>query len=260
MVDGIVGARGKFSLDNYAEQALLEKVESTTSRGPFRDGYFVLEDVKVFDADGRVTEQYDNLEVMADVERSSDGNILEYGQNNAALHCEEKGLFIPSMALSCAILERLFALRDDPQFCKVLAQYSDSGLGWGYHVQNSVVDWESGVVIHYHNASDFTQQGDINSRKRVSLGFDKGRLKSKNLEAALEDESHRRFVQQLTGLQDPKILVKIGEHFERPAHLCVPGEKTSTRKVWLGCSNDSFRIKSGYNFDGCDAFRGVRER
>jgi hypothetical protein len=253
-----IQAKRSFGLDGYAEGNLSETVSPSVSQGAFRDGYFVLEDVQVFDADDNVTEYYPKLEVMADVQRDSAGSILKHTPYAAALHCKEKGLFLPSMALSCVVLARLFALRGTPQFGRVLAQYKDTGLGWGYHGQNSVVDWKSRKVIHYPCAADFEQEGSINSGKRVSLGFDKSGLKTKTLESALEDANHRKFIQQLTGLQDLRILIEIGKHFEKPAHLWVPSKKTSTQAVWFGCGYVNFYLYTKYNLNGYYAFRGVR--
>jgi hypothetical protein len=257
-----VQAKKSFGLD-YTQQDLSEKIASTTRKGIFRDGYFILEDVKVFDADDNVIERYDRLEVMADVERDSGGerggSVIQHVPYIAALHCEEKGLFLPSIALSCVILSKLFILRDDSRFHRVLGQYKEIhvGSGWGYHCQNSMIDWKRGKVIHYPSPEEYGKKGNINSGKRVSLDFDKSNLRGIDLESALENESHRKFVRQLTGLQDPSILVEIGEHFEKIVYLWIPEEKASTVTVWLGTS-DSLDLNINGSFNNYNAYRGVR--
>jgi hypothetical protein len=267
----IVEARRKpFDLD-YSDQAPSQVVVPTTRQGPFRGDHFLFEDVRVFDADGNCYEHYERLAVQADVERNSDGSVLEHNPYAAAVHCEQKGLFLPSSALSCVILARFFELREIPTFEKVLGQYLDAGSGWGTHVQNSLIDYGSNKVIHYPSTTDFREDGIVNSQgKKVSVDFDSSLLGGNlfsysandgegyiDLEAALKNEGYRRLVQQLTGLRDPSILVRLSDSLGRVARLGVLHNRSSSCMVMLGGWLRDFSL-SNSEFETYSPFRGVR--
>ena len=166
--------------------------------------------------------------------------------------------------MSCNIVARLFEQRNNAAVEKILQQYKDKGNGWGYHVQNTLIDYATSRIIHYPSAIDFDQSIPVNvSQKRTALPFSKSSLEDALLKDALVDASVKMYVQQLTGLQNPEILVEIGDYFRKPAKLWFPwsGKKGSQckekRAAWLGCINNSLNLSgSGLNYDG--VARGVR--
>ncbi|HII13550.1 MAG TPA: hypothetical protein HA360_00590, partial [Nanoarchaeota archaeon] len=70
------------------------------------------------------------------------------------------------------IVARLYEERNDPEIERVLQQYKDKGNGFGWHAQNTIIDFGSSKVIHYPSGSDFNQKDPINSSQpRTILPF-----------------------------------------------------------------------------------------
>jgi len=213
-----------------------------------------------------VYEHYDRILVRKDIFRDEDGNQTNRTPYDHAVYCEQNGLFLPSIALSCNIVARLYALRADPTAAAVLQQYKDKGNGDGWHAQNTVINYGTEEVIHYPNASDFDQTQPVNaSGSRFALGFSKATLQDALLEDALRDAAAHRFVRQLTGLRDPSVLVEIGKHFGKPAKLWFPwngqvgSRYTQKHAAWFGCSDsDLFLLDCDLSFSSSLAARGVR--
>jgi len=223
-----------------------------------------LHDIECVDVGGRVFEQYDQLFIRKDIfrERGKQKNFTSY---QAAVHCEQKGLFLPSFALSCNIVAYLFSHKADADVERVLQQYKDSGNGLGWHVQNTIIDYGAEQVIHYPSAADFSQQAAVNAtHSRTALAFFKSQLEDSLLEDALHDAQYVRFARQLTGLRDPSVLVEVGKHFGKPAKLWFPwnGQNGATysekRAAWLGCNYINFDIDTNNDLNNLDAARGVR--
>ena len=244
--------------------------------------YLVLKDIECVDADGNVFEKYEELHVAKNVERSEAGNHISFTPYKAIAHFEEKGWFLPSMALSCNILVKLFdkAVRKradgsyetlDPEAKAVLDTYKDYGLSWGWHAQNTLIDYGSSRIIHYPSNSDFTSRGGnrgINgNRTRRILEFSKDGLQESKLEGILNRSNPglTRFLKQFTGLRDLEKLVEIGDYFGKPAKLWFPWsgnggrEFNETRSGWLGWDGScNFDLDGGYlYYDNCAS--GVRE-
>jgi len=227
-------------------------------------GFITLEKIVVVDANGNVIEKYDKLNVQKDIERNSNNPDNQTNQRcftpyAAAVHLERKGLFLPSFALSCNILAVLYANRNDADVQKVLMQYKDYGPGHGWHAQNTLVNWSAKQVIHYPNKADYTSDGgttDINTQKtRKSLNFDRLGFVNTTLEEALKKINYRKFMQDLTGLAHPEILVEIGSYFgTAKSWISTIGGR---RMAWLGCLSD-FCLDTGYFLVNSGVARGVR--
>ncbi|MBN1793234.1 hypothetical protein JW826_06135, partial [Candidatus Woesearchaeota archaeon] len=207
------------------------------------DNFLKLENVKCTDSKGKVFEHYDALFVRKDIERDSNNpdnktNQVNFTPYNATAHFESKGLFLPSFALSCNILAALYANKSDPEVAQVLMQYKNKGNGTGYHAQNTMVDWGAKKIIHYPNKDDYTSAGGnqvINSQKvRTPLAFDNSGFSNATLEAALRNPNYREFIQNLSGMQNPDLLVEIGVHFVKPAYSWI-SSSNEKRAAWLGC-------------------------
>ena len=98
---------------------------------------------------------------------------------------EDKGLFLPSFALSCNILAALYSKRNDPEINKVLMQYKDKGTGNGWHAQNTIVDWGANKIIHYPTKN--TNGDNINAgRNTKEFPFTRKGIKDMPLEEALK--------------------------------------------------------------------------
>ena len=227
--------------------------------------YLKLENLLCVDAEGNEFEKYGELYVRKDIFRNDRRQPLKFTPYNAAVYCEQNGLFLPRFALSCNILQALFQQRSNPEIKAVLDQYKDKGNGIGYDAQNSIVDFTQQQVIHYPKAADFEGRNIINTaRQRRTGNFDKSALQDELLDVALGNPAVTRYVQQSTGLCNPRILVEIGVYFGRPAKLYFPwsgkngASYTGERAVWLGCDSDYFNLLVGDNLLGMDAVRGVR--
>ena len=235
------------------------------SRVSFSEGDFLtLENISCVDAEGNIFERYDRLDVARDIFRSGNAQVDRTPYNHA-VHCEKNGLFLPSFALTCNIVARLYERRSDAEIERVLQQYKDKGNGAGWHTQNTIIDFGSSKVIHYPSRSDFNQKDPINSSQpRTILPFVKDSLEDALLKDALRDVSTRGYVQQLTGLENPEVLIPIGEYFSHPAKVWFPWNGKAgkgfkeTRSAWFGCFVTSFDLFANDFLLNTFAARGVR--
>jgi len=248
------------------------------------EGFLTLTDIECVDADGTVFEKYEKLLVANDVVRDVTGNHIDFTPYEAITHFEEKGGFLPSMALSCNILAKLFdkAVRKKPEGSyemldseakAALDSYRNYGPGWGWHAQNTLIAYGSGRCIHYPSDSDFTNNGGnkgINStRTRHALEFSKDGLHDSKLEDILNglNPELTRFLKQFTGLRDPEKLVEIGSYFGKPARLWFPWNDNGSNGFneillsWLGCNYGcNFNLYGNNSLRYCNfGASGVRE-
>ena len=227
----------------------------------------VLENISCVDADGNVFERYDHLEVGNDIFRNSDGSQVSFTPYQAIAHCEEQGSFLPSFALTCNILAALYAHPNDAEARRILMQYRDKGNGYGWHAQNTVIDWNRRMIVHHPYDKDFPSYGgnkNVNQgRAQKAFSFIPEGFGNITLEDALKREHFARYIRNLTGLRDPAVLVEIGKFFGKPARVRVPNnpeQATYTAATWLGCDYYYFDLCGNYNLYCNDATRRVRER
>ncbi|MFH0797814.1 MAG: hypothetical protein V1906_00215, partial [Candidatus Woesearchaeota archaeon] len=225
----------------------------------------VIPDIQCIGADGKVFEKYDGICVAKDVER--DGGIhVNFSPYRAISHFEGKGMFLPSYALSCNVLAYLFANRNNEDAKRVLMQYKNYGVGYGWHAQNTIIDWKERKIRHYPLDENFPEYGgsdNVNqSRQRNEFGFNVKGFDGMALEDALKKKEFEKFIINLTGLPDPNVLVEIGNYFGKPARIWVPNNPSDTEYTsasWLGCNFNDFYIDAYYGLDYGSAARGVRE-
>ena len=237
------------------------------SRISFSEGDFLtLEDLSCVDADGNIFERYDRLDVARDIFRA-DGKQINRTPYNHAVHCESNGLFLPSFALTCNIVARLYEGKSDAHAEKVLQQYKDRGDRFSYHAQNTIIAFGSSEIIHYPSASDFSQAAAVNaSQRHVVLPFVKDSLEDALLKDALHDASTRRYVQQLTGLKNPEVLIEIGKYFGKPARVWFPWNGKAgksfneTQSAWFGCDGTYFVLGADNGLNDANVARGARRR
>ena len=240
------------------------------------DDYLILGDLSCVDADGNEFEKYGELYVAKDVVQGdkpySDTNSVKQHINftpyKGAVHFEKQGngSFLPSMALSCNIIAVLYHQRSDPTVKAVLDQYKNHGSGYGWHDQNTIVDWKNGKIIHYPSDRDFPKHGEndkinlLRQQSRLPFSF-AGNFRGQLLENALKDADFAKFVKNITGLQDPSVLVDLGTYFGKAAKVWVtsdPPKLKETRAAWLGCNDISFYLDAAYDLYGSSAARGVK--
>ena len=227
--------------------------------------YLVIPDIQCTGADGKVFERYDMICVAKDVER--DGGIhVNFSPYRAISHFEGKGMFLPSYALSCNVLAYLFANKNDKDTNKVLMQYKDNGSGYGWHAQNTVIDWKERKIRHYPLDVDFPNYGGndgVNqSVQRNEFGFKAKGFGDMALEDALKEKHFKDFIINLTGLPDPNVLVEIGKYFDKLARIWVPNNPSDAKYAsasWLGCYDSFFCICANNCLSISNAARGVRE-
>lgn len=274
--NGVGYRRDGTALENVLEQICTKKAnlvpyDRTPRVYSLNDDFLAVENIQCVDADTNAFEQYDRLLVDKDVERSDDGKHVNFTPYRAIVHFEKDGsLFVPSMALSSNLAAALYQHRDDPEVKPVLMHYKNHGAGFGWHAQNTVIDWGEQKVIHYPHKNDFTEHGGKTSinqaRQRTLLPFarkekrkifwDKS-LSNTTLENGLEDPLMARFVRQLTGLENPSILVELGNYFGKTARVWVSSQN-ETRAAWFGCDSNNLNLSGYYYLNGGDAARGVR--
>ncbi|MDD4878610.1 MAG: hypothetical protein PHO02_06280 [Candidatus Nanoarchaeia archaeon] len=222
--------------------------------------YITLENICCVDADGNEFERHGRIYVPKNIEKNGDNSQINNTPYNWIVYFEQRGIELPSFALSCNILEALWNNKNNPECMKVLNDYKNKGKGYGWHAQNTLVNWGSAQVIHYPTDSDFTSNGgnsNVNAGKRKAFSFDRKKLKDCKLRDALRIPEMARFVRQFTGLRNPEVLVEIGEFFGKPAYVWT-SSSNETRAAWLGCDYDYFDLGAfNYLFSNYAA-RGVR--
>ena len=202
----------------------------------------ILYNLRCVDAEGRVFEQYDRLFVPFEIEKNNQG--YKHPQASAKhperLHCftldgalkraeeiskrQGETIFIPSSALTWNILAKLAAQRDnDPRARMILDNYSDNGVlefmegtslntGSFYRVLSGLHQQGTSVNLAERTLTHYTPQG------QVELPFDIPETKNDpftsgavSLEQALADPKMRKLVQQITGLEDLRVIKEIAE-------------------------------------------------
>ena len=236
-------------------------------------GFITLENIACYGSDGKVFEQYDNLAFAKDVERKQDGSHVFSTPYQAILRFEQQnnGLFLPSYACQTVALVALFnaSVRKkpdgtfevfNPDVERILQQYKDYGPGYGWHNNNTIIDGKGGRIVHYPLKDDFQQHGgttDINSGRRIGKNFPKNMNRdSSSLEDALKDAVKVRYLQDLTGLKNPRVLFDIAGYFGKSTYF-RPADN-SVCSAWLGCVINYFNISTISNLGGNSAARGVR--
>ncbi|MBI4152457.1 hypothetical protein HY495_01990 [Candidatus Woesearchaeota archaeon] len=229
----------------------------------------IFENIVCYDADGAETERYPQLRVMRDVYRYENRDIVFLNPYDAIVYAQEEGDFNPSSSLTVALLIAAYRGRQNADVNAFLEQYKDKGNGNGYHVLNTITQWQRGQarLIQYPHLADFPEvnrgTAQVNhSRPRRVMEFAVDNSFGDKLVSEVPAQSQfGGFLRNWYGLPDLGIIVEIGGHFSKPAKALVPNNPTTanyTSGAWLGCNNDHFNCYSGLSLDGNCAFRGVR--
>jgi hypothetical protein len=245
--------------------------------------FITLEKVACIGSDGKPFEIYDKIDIATDVERQADKKHVSFTPYQAITHLESRGngLFLPSFALSCNILTALFgkAVKKekneeyttlDAGLKRVLDQYLNHGAGYGWHAQNTVVNWKTREIIHYPQDADFPNNGgtsNVNSRgASLRKRFNPTGFGDMTLEKALKEPEFKKYMIDLTGLATPEQLIEIGKYYtkvagsDKKAFVWVPNKPSQanyTAAAWLGCGNVSFYLFTCFDLGYVSAARGV---
>jgi len=230
----------------------------------------VFENITCVGADNKPFEHYDKLSVIADVVRGN--GTYDYStvqkhqpftpyQGISFFEQRGKGLFLPSMALTCNLVVASYLNKNQPACEALLQQYKNNGPGQGYHAQNTVINWGAAQIIHYPGDSDFPNHGGNNnvnqSRPHTRFTFDGTGFSSTTLEDALKLPNFKAYIQNFTGLPDPSVLIDISAYFGKTARVWV-SSSNETRAAWFGCNSYSLSLVGGDNLNYDNAGRGVR--
>jgi len=234
-----------------------ERTDNQLPTVSLEEDFIKLEGVVCYASDNSIIEQYDELFFSRDIVRKQDGSYKSFTPYEAISYFEKQGLFLPSSALSCVILASLFknAVKKNKQgeyvtinqeLESVLQQYKDYGVCYGWHNVNTVIDYKNERIIHYPYDSDFPQHGgtdDVNQGRRKDLSFSKSDLKEGKLSEKLQIPSVNQFVLNFSGLQDPSILISVGDYFEKPGYIWFRDSSfTGISSAWLGCNGNYFYL------------------
>ncbi|MBN1792415.1 hypothetical protein JW826_01905, partial [Candidatus Woesearchaeota archaeon] len=248
--------------------------------------FITLENVVCIGSDGKSFERYDKIDIATDVERQAEKKHVSFTPYQAITHFENRGngLFLPSFALSCNILAALFgkAVKKekndeyttlDANLKKILDQYLNHGAGYGWHAQNTVVNWKTKEIIHYPKDADFPNNGGTSNINKtgapIRKGFSPVGFGDMTLEKALKEAEFKKYIINLTGLPNPETLVEIGKYYtkvagsDKKAFVWVPNKPAKadyTAAAWLGCDIDDFSINADDDLGGNNAARGVRSK
>jgi hypothetical protein len=253
-----------------AERAEAPSVITPAGIGDIKEDYICLEHIACFDIDGKVHEYYPKLYIKKDIERNGNGQFIQFTPYKGISHFEQQGngLFLPSLGLTCNILAALFKERQNPEIEKILNQYWDyvSGDGnkYGWHAQNTLLDWHRNHIINYPYDGDFNTDGGNNvnvGKVGYRLSFEREGLQTKELEKVYSgnNSSMKMFMRQFTMmLEQPDMLVEFGKYFNKPAKIWIPNaDCKDTRAAWLGCDHDYLYLDANGNLNSNYAARGV---
>ncbi len=230
----------------------------------------IFQNITCVGADNQPFEHYDALSVITDVVREngtySNSTVQKHKsftpyQAISFFEQQRNGLFSPSFALSCNVLVASYLNKNRPACEALLQQYKDYGSGYGWHAQNTVINWGARQIIHYPRDSDFPAHGgtsNINqSQPQKKLPFDRTSFADMTLEEALKRPNFLGYIKNLTGLANPADLIEIGNYFGKTARVWV-SSSNETRAAWFGCNSDGLDLSGGNYLDSNGAARGVR--
>ena len=233
--------------------------------------HLIVRNIKCTDANGNVYEKYDELCMPKDIVRDGT-NQKSFNPYNGIKYFEDQGdgSFLPSLPVTLNILIKVLDAavekQDDGSYVtlndgvkKVLDRYHDRCDGYGWHVQNTIIDYGRSEVIHYPIKNDINKSVDLNVDKtRIELSFDKTDLEDCLLSTGLKNPGIKQFVQQFTGLSNPEKLVDLGDYYSwlsgrsKPTKLWFPwsgkdGNNCSRKAAaWVGCVSYDFNLYANY--------------
>ena len=248
--------------------------------------YLLLQNLSCYDTQGHIFEHYDELYVQKEILRQKETTPNEKKIPTAQtemvpvrLTCQQaikqydEDSFLPSFALTCNLLVLLHekSKAGDGEADTLLKQYQNLGKGYGWHAQNTLVNYDWNQIIHYPTSEDFErteEQPILNEPPRVALPFSARSLVDTDINAALDHEELLPFVRNLTGLKDPRQLIEVSKYLGLEARLQFPfrrnaqgladaqGTFSGIYPAWLG-GVTYFHLSTFTVLDFAYAARGV---
>ncbi len=236
----------------------------------FDKNYLVFENIVCYDAVGKETERYPQLRVRRNVYRGEDEKIISLKPYEAIVHAEEQGDFNPSSALTTALLVAAFRGREKSYANDFLEQYRGKYSGDGWHVVNTITQWQCGTghLIHYPQQADFPRESHVRkqinqARPRQVIDFTVDESFGNRLVSDVPAQSEfGKYLKNWCGLPDLGIVMEIGRHFSTSVKAEVPSNPSAvnyTAGAWLGCTHIYFCCSSYENYFSNHTFRGVKE-
>jgi len=208
-------------------------------------------------------EEYQDLIIDKQPAKSPQNDLLLVEPYTAIIEMERRGMFLPSLPLTCYILRAVADMnreKIDSQRINFLSQYGKMGVKESaMYVQNTIVDFQNGIVSHYPLTSDFVQKGPVGNTKRESYqrSFHREGLKSGRIKDLVADET-RIFIDALTGLNDIMFLSAMGDYFGKPASLVLPENPGDSKyALFFGGGKQNFVIDASIPFDEKGSTRGI---
>ncbi len=254
------------------EEALRYEPDQTTPPVPSPKDDFVIPHIHCRAASGQPYEAYVDLSVATDVDRAQiNGRFKPFHRAfklyAAITHLERQGMFLPSAGLTCNILAHLYRERNNPAAAAILRQYLEiDNVRRGLHLQNTIIytDRDQVQILHYPFDDDFPTDGgdqNVNQSRGIAPFYHQGGIDD-FLEEALKDPKAKRLIQDLTFLQDPSILVDLGDYLDVGTRVYIQqsrSENPTPGSTFIGYDGTNFKICSYAGLNMVEAVRGVKE-
>lgn len=236
--------------DKKIEQLLKKEEQKKTEAFDYSKQYLLIKNIRCTDADNRIIEQYDELLVAKEFtfpKSSIKGTTNTY---DAIKTMEKKGMFLPSLALTCNILAALYENRNNEAADKLLKEYFNRKDDYEFVAQNTVVDWEKNKVIHYPR-DDYFLNGyggknvNLNREETVRALNPKGFQNLDLEEAVCISPFFEDYIKNSTGLQNPGILTWISRYYESRLSLWVNSMAKNDGSIgttWIDHGTESLNI------------------
>ena len=265
-----------------------QQVSVKKDLSPVQDAgdYVIVRDIECVDAYDNVFERYDEVWVPKAVEKDHAGEAMSFLPYNGIVHFEEKGSnwSLPSAALTLnlilKILPRAVMKRSDGEYDvideelkKILDGYhcesAEDGCGCGIHLQNSVVLYDLGQIVHYPGISDFIQNGS-DGKTGIRLDFDRTKVGDCTISEGIDQKGTRHFLRQFSGVKDLGKLLELEDYYnwlsDNEIGLNFPwldkADEYGVRpqSVSIGGDYFSFSFAANGRLDLGELARGVRLR
>ncbi|MBS3108000.1 hypothetical protein J4468_03740 [Candidatus Woesearchaeota archaeon] len=179
----------------------------------FDKGKFILEDVKCM-LGGRLIEDYKHLEVARKYSMMHGNKPLVKPYYLWIEDTEKENQFIPSFGLMCNIQKVMFEALRNFYFHNAAEEFLLNFMSGIPLAHNTLVSLNIGGIANYAHGKDIIFSS---GRDKKVLYFKKNNLKGMSLERAIKNEES--FIRNITLLDEPEILIKIGNYFNMTSNL-----------------------------------------
>jgi hypothetical protein len=279
----------RLNKNNPQDKIESAKKENTKSKIITSGDYLVLTDIKCQDSKGDVFEEYKVIKLARNLSNTV-GFIHETTYLDAVKSLQKKsdGEFLPSAALTCNILMALFEEKDNPDVNAVLKKYKKYNAIHGWVHQNTVINRNQKMIIHYPKRDDIGnwilrytyndsyeynkqlktiylpyQSDEVNIKNQAGETFRSEEIRDISITDAVLIPHYLEFLQNLTGLKDPKSLKNISDYLGLNDLFIASAnhELDNICRVNLGGINDRFNINAETSFVNNYqlAYRAVKE-